>query len=250
MQRTTQSSLIGLFGVPCTGKSTLHGKLLDSRSPGDKWTTDRDVIHRTTEEGRPPHIDDRWCPVIAYCHEVFSTAKLHFDDKSIRFILLHVLRAARADSAVTRQAVLLGEEVSARALSIGLRHPQGHEVAMRFVELLPPPAALVHLSGRPKVIDERLCKRRRILGIFEGLGRRERRQKIEFGLQLGRDIASFLAGRGVPVLELDAEGDRDEHAAEAMRFVRAVQAEFERRTPCADVWAVSPSSEIRVTRHD
>lgn len=222
----TRSSLAGLFGVPGSGKSTLHRRLLAGRSVADTWITADEVLRRIADEVCLPFISAGWCPVLAYCHEVLTNAKPYFDDKSVRFILLHVLRAARVDSAGTGQVVLLGEEVSTRALSLGLRHPQGRDVALRFLELLPAPAALVHLRAPTEVVMERLLRRKRMLGLYAGLSHAELRRKIAFGLDLSRDAAALLARRGVQLLELDAQGNEDGNAVEALNFLRSVQFKF------------------------
>ncbi|WP_038051992.1 hypothetical protein [Thioalkalivibrio sp. ALJ1] len=86
------------------------------------------------------------------------------------------------------------EGLAQRAISLGLGAPR--EQVQAYLECMPAPQALVLLTAPPEAINERLRQRNPNVTRFH--------EMVEPAIEMTETAASICAGRGIPIVQLDA----------------------------------------------
>lgn len=221
----------GLFGVSAVGKTTLFRELVERRDSGDKWISADEAVAGIAGTNRAPAFPAGWSLALDYCHRLFTEYRESFDDKSIRFVLMHVLRTARIDAARLPSVVAFGEDVTLRYLSMAMRHPLGERFAFEFLDLVPAPAGIVHLVEEPERVVERSLARPKMLSVYAGLDKEALFDRIVWAQESVRRAAARLADRGTRVLVLDSGTTLDSKINESRAFLRKLEREDKATRP-------------------
>ncbi|KAA3632603.1 MAG: hypothetical protein DWQ08_03250 [Proteobacteria bacterium] len=209
-----------MYGVSASGKTAIYRECLARRASSVQWLTVEDAFGRLGSANPPPGVADAWLPVLLYCHRVLYEGKSAFDDRAVSFVLMHLLRAARIDSAELPEAVLLDEEVALRGMSMGIRHPRGREIARTFIELIPAPRVLVYVTNSPDVILARTRSQKRHLSMYTNLDDRALAARINLAIDIVSEGVEVLESRGTRVLTLSSEEPRVANGKRVDDFLR------------------------------
>lgn len=217
---------VGMFSVSAVGKTTLQREVLSRRQPEDKWLSSDEALKRVEESTRVCGFEGEWAPVLSFCHQVFTRNRAQFDDKSIRFILMHLLRTARIEAGWLPNVTLFEEDPALRGLSLIMRQPDNESMAFKFLELCPAPVGLVYLWAEAERILERSLRRKKMLSIYAGLDNDALIKRITQALGVVSRMVDVLAERGVRILRLDSDSGIEANADNTASFLSALQEDF------------------------